>query len=380
MRRPTRRFVLASGATTLALGGATAWWLLADTPDLWDEQIPFLTDSSVFYNKWDAKKRDPVFWVAAATRPDINALEWRGDGEDFTLEIGGDAARSVVTITRDDVLASAASQGSVALLKTMRCSGDGPEIRLASNAVWTGVPLTRFLKAYIAPNAKRLRVHSPDGFTANLRIADLDTADGRQTLLAFYLNGQAIPHPRGGPVRLIVPDRYGFKNVKWPRRIEITRRDEPWGNHEVDTGAGTDAGTVQLGSKILSPDLRSTNPIAVTEIRPHILRGVAFGGREAIEKVQVRIGGRDQPWRTAKLPIPKELESHHEARRAFRDRGERWPLPDVWTPWFIPWTPDAPGDYDVAVKARTATAEQPEVDMDRLDADSSWALGTIRVS
>lgn len=375
----TRRWLLGSGL--LVAGGVTggAWSLLADTPDLWDQETPFLTDASVFYNKWDAKKRDPVFWVAAVTRSEINVLEWSGDGKDFSLEIGGDAAKGTVVITREEVLASAASQGSVALLKTMQCCGDGPEVRLASNAVWTGVPLRRFLDPWLGPRARRLRVHSPDGFTSNLRIEDLDTLDGRQTLLAFDLNGKSIPHARGGPVRLIVPDRFGFKNVKWPRRIEVTRQDQSWGNHEVDSGAGTDQGDMKLGSKILSPDLGKTNPTASVDLRPLVLRGVAFGGTEPIKKVQIRIGGQDQPWRTTKLPIPKELESNHEARRAWAARGRKWPLADVWTPWFFQWSPEKPGDYDVAVKASTAFAQQPQFDGNRLDSDSSWALGTIRV-
>ena len=116
MGEHTRRFVLASGATTLAFGGFAAWWLTADTPDAWGVETPFLTDASVFYNKWDAKKRDPVFWVAAATRDDINALEWSGDGEDFAMTVFGDAARSEVSVSRADILANAATRGSVALL------------------------------------------------------------------------------------------------------------------------------------------------------------------------------------------------------------------------------------------------------------------------
>ena len=375
----TRRWLLGSGL--LATGGITggAWWLLADTPDLWDKEVPFLTDASVFYNKWDAKKRDPVFWVAALTRPDVQVLEWSGDGEEFSLQIDGDAAKGTVVFTYEEILASATADGLVTLLKTMQCCGDGPEVRLASNAVWSGVPLRRLLDPLLGPGAKRLRVHSPDGFTSNLRISDLDTPDGRQTLLAFEMNGQRLPHARGGPVRLIVPDRFGFKNVKWPRRIEVTQEDGAWGNHEVDSGAGTDDGKMTLGSKILSPNLGKTNPSATIDIRPLVLRGVAFGGTEPIHRVQIRIGGPDQPWRTAKLPIPKELETHPEARRAWTERERKWPLPDVWTPWVFKWSPPEAGDYDVVVKASTSSAQQPEFDDDRLDADSSWALGTIRV-
>ncbi len=377
----TRRWVLGAGAGVITGSGLAAWWLTADTPDAWDQSIPFLTDASVFYNKWDAKKKDPAFWITAVTRPDVNVVDWRGDGEPFTMRIDGDAARGSVTVTREDVLRSAATRGSVALLKTMRCSGDRPGIRLASNAVWTGVPLRRFLDPQVTRAAKRLRIRAPDGFSAGLSLDALDTEDGRTVLLAFQLNGEFIPHARGGPVRLIVPDRFGFKNVKWPRHIEITSDDVPFGNHEVDTRAGTDDGHVTMGSKLLSPDLGATNPVAVTSLRPLVLRGVAFGGREAVEKVQVRFGGGDQPWRKAQIPRPKELELHHEVQRAWRDRGRLWPLPDVWTPWLYRWTPPGPGDYTVSVKATTESgAAQPEVDTTHIDALSHWATGTIRVT
>lgn len=182
-------------------------------------------------------------------------------------------------------------------------------------------------------------------------------------------------------MRLIVPDRFGFKNVKWPRRIEVTANDEPWGHHEVDTDGGTDHGLVTLGSKILSPDLRQTNPLAITTLRPLVLRGVAFGGYEAVAKVQVRVGGRDQPWRKAQIPRPKELEGHHEVQRAWRDRGRKWPLPDVWTPWLYRWTPTEPGEFTISVKATTESGvEQPKTDIDFIDAESSWATGTVKIT
>ena len=34
-------------------------------------------------------------------------------------------------------------------------------------------------------------------------------------MVAYRLNGGPIPLLRGGPVRLILPWGYGFKNIKW---------------------------------------------------------------------------------------------------------------------------------------------------------------------
>lgn len=378
--RRTRRWLLGSGLTLSASGGI-GWFLFKDTPDNWRAPFDFLTDASVFYDRWEAKKRDPGFWWSALTQPELYAIGWGGDGEPWRVEIDGDGVDRATKIDEVALRAIARADGAVALLKTMRCSGDRPGIRLASNAVWTGVPLATLLRREgLRSTAKRIRITSRDGFTANLPIDGLTTKDGRRTLLALQLNGAPLAHERGGPVRLIVPDRFGFKNVKWPARLEVTTDDRPWGNHEVDTGAGKDDGEVTLGSKILRPDLRDTNPIAAAPRGPMVLAGVAFGGTAPVSRVEVRLGA-DSPWVTARIPVPKELTEHVEAARAWKAVGGRWPLPDVWTPWTVHWSPSSPGDYRIEVRATNARRQaQPDTDGDWTDADSSVARGVVRIS
>jgi len=41
-------------------------------------------------------------------------------------------------------------------------------------------------------------------------------------LLAYKLNGEFLSGRRGGPVRMIVPEAYGFKSVKWLQRVVLT--------------------------------------------------------------------------------------------------------------------------------------------------------------
>ena len=47
-------------------------------------------------------------------------------------------------------------------------------------------------------------------------------------LLCYKLNGEFLTGERGGPVRMIVPEAYGFKSVKWLQRIVFTN------NHQAD--------------------------------------------------------------------------------------------------------------------------------------------------
>jgi DMSO/TMAO reductase YedYZ molybdopterin-dependent catalytic subunit len=42
-----------------------------------------------------------------------------------------------------------------------------------------------------------------------------------QTILAYAMNGRALPVPHGGPVRLRVETQVGYKSLKFLRRIHV---------------------------------------------------------------------------------------------------------------------------------------------------------------
>jgi DMSO/TMAO reductase YedYZ molybdopterin-dependent catalytic subunit len=353
-------------------------WQRADRGPAWGQRVPFLTPQDEFYNRFDAKKFDLRFyWVRWNDRERYPHRTKRPEVP-WGLRFDG-AVGASFHLSERGIRAAGEEIGVVRLLKTLRCTGDGPDDRLASNGVWTGVPLLPILaRARPAANVQRLRIYGEDGFTANLRLADLDTADGRPTMLAWELNGEPLSEARGGPVRLIVPDRYGFKNVKWPVRIELTRDDAVWGNHELDTRAGLDDGTVTLGSKLLDPDMRRGRDEVRTKERELVIRGVALSGLAPIAKVQISVDRG--PWQEVRLDVPAELTSHPETRAAHLTAGLRWPLPDVWVPWWHRWTAPGPGRYWLQVRAIDAQgAAQPAHDKQLLDGDSRIAHGWIEV-
>ncbi|GAB3576598.1 molybdopterin-dependent oxidoreductase [Spirosoma luteolum] len=91
---------------------------------------------------------------------------------------------------------------------------------------WGGARLADFLAAYklgtrsgnapSADNADDLYHHvgleTPDkGYYVGI---DMASALHPQTLLAYELNGQPITAPHGAPLRLIIPVKYGVKNLK----------------------------------------------------------------------------------------------------------------------------------------------------------------------
>jgi DMSO/TMAO reductase YedYZ molybdopterin-dependent catalytic subunit len=51
-----------------------------------------------------------------------------------------------------------------------------------------------------------------------LELSDLSLSD---VMLAYEMDGQPLPREHGAPVRVVIPDMYGYKNVKWVERISL---------------------------------------------------------------------------------------------------------------------------------------------------------------
>jgi len=86
---------------------------------------------------------------------------------------------------------------------------------------WTGVKLSDFL-AMVSPkaNAKYVLLTSADGsYTESLT---LDQAHLPDVLLGYTLNNKPLSREQGYPLRLVIPDMYGFKYIKWVNRITLS--------------------------------------------------------------------------------------------------------------------------------------------------------------
>jgi DMSO/TMAO reductase YedYZ molybdopterin-dependent catalytic subunit len=53
--------------------------------------------------------------------------------------------------------------------------------------------------------------------TLTLRQAELHDA-----MLAYEMDGKPLPREHGAPVRVVIPEMYGYKNVKWVQKIVVT--------------------------------------------------------------------------------------------------------------------------------------------------------------
>ena len=65
-------------------------------------------------------------------------------------------------------------------------------------------------------------------------------------ILAHSMDGAPLSRAHGAPVRLVIPQMYGYKNVKWLRRIELVPTLEPgfWeqNGYDVDAWVGRSNG------------------------------------------------------------------------------------------------------------------------------------------
>jgi DMSO/TMAO reductase YedYZ molybdopterin-dependent catalytic subunit len=62
-----------------------------------------------------------------------------------------------------------------------------------------------------------------DGYTTNL---PMDACLDDDAMLVHGWNGQPLPAEHGGPLRVIVPKRYGWKSAKWIRKITCLAEDQ----------------------------------------------------------------------------------------------------------------------------------------------------------
>lgn len=90
---------------------------------------------------------------------------------------------------------------------------------------WEGVVFTDLMKLIKPkPEAKFVMAHCYGGYTTNVALDVLLDSD---VLFAYRHDGQDLPADHGGPLRLVVPMRYGWKSAKWVNGLEFMAKDAP---------------------------------------------------------------------------------------------------------------------------------------------------------
>ncbi len=259
-------------------------------------------------------------------------------------------------------------QHAVRVPKIMTCLNLGCPLGMG---LWEGVPL-REVVWLTRPTENLRRVfyygyHNDDPkqiFRSSLAASRIleDPPGLPPVILCYKLNGEWLDPERGGPVRLVVPEHYGFKSVKWLTHVVLTNLA-----HANDTYAEQNN---DVDSPIKTFAAILSSPAAVKPGEPIPVSGYAQVGVSGLSKVQVSLEldsarpeddpeFRKAPWIDADLlPVPGEWGALPGGRIpagtfGFADSGhpKSWPMKLAKAHWaaVLPGLPE--GNY--TLRSRT---------------------------
>jgi len=277
---------------------------------------------------------DAFFIIKHYDEPVLDEADWR-------LEVGG-LVETPLTLTLADLKARERQEVTF----TIECSGNSGLPFFTGgigNATWAGTPLAPLLEeagvreegievvfwGADAGEQTRGEVTVTERFARSMSLADAVNPDN---LLAYEMNGEALPPLHGFPARLIAPGWYGVANVKWLTRIEV--RDQRFAGAFMARDYVTireeehDGETVWTFASVRHDRLKSAPAKVTRRGDRHEVMGAAWGA--PIAGVEVRID--DGEWQPATLT---------------EGAGEAF----AWSFWTFDWGTPAPGEHTVTARA-----------------------------
>jgi DMSO/TMAO reductase YedYZ molybdopterin-dependent catalytic subunit len=261
---------------------------------------------------------------------------------------------------------------TVRFAKVMTCLNLGCPLGMG---LWEGVPL-RDVVWLTKPRENVRRVffhgyHNDDPkqlFRSSLPLSRVleDPTGLPPVILCHKLNGQWLDAERGGPVRIVVPEAYGFKSIKWLTRLTLTNlayANDTYAdqNNDIDSPMKTFAATI-----VVPRETKAGEPVSVS--------GYAQVGVSGLSKVQVCAVPKDAPladddpyltklpWTDATiLPAPEMWSGLPDGRvppgtHGFGEDGRpgQWPMPLTNAHWAAIFPALPVGDY--TFRSRTVDA------------------------
>jgi DMSO/TMAO reductase YedYZ molybdopterin-dependent catalytic subunit len=314
---------------------------------------PNFETPTAYFN--DAFTRNEAFFVRyhLATIPEVDAASWR-------LTIGGPAAEKALELDFEQ-LKRGFEQVEVAALCI--CSGNRrglsnphvPGVQWGNgamgNARWKGVRLRDVLnRAGVKADALEVVADGADAAVLDktpdfVKSIPVWKALDENTLIAWEMNGEPLPHWNGYPVRLVVP---GWTATYWMKHLTSLKVvNEPYKGFWMATAYRIPKGKFAVVDRFLTQETDTNTPITemvvsslVTNLRdgsvlpggkPAMVRGVAWDGGFGMQTVEVSLDG-GKLWRPADLGA---------------DLGRY-----AWRQWSFPIASPQPGDeYVVMAKA-----------------------------
>jgi len=378
----TRRYFLQLGAAGVAALSASPLWARrqggATDPLLADaiSKLEYLTREEDFRNAGRGKPAPhtlgaeklrevglarETWWLEVLPDPESNSVVERP------------LSRASGTALDWDGLMKLAQTRAVRFMSVMTCTNGKAPFGMG---LWEGVPMRDVVwLARPTGNVRRIfyyGYHNDDPeqrFQSSLPIGRVleDPPGEHPVILCYKLNNEWLTPKRGGPVRVIVPEEYGNRSVKWLQRIMLTNSFKAndtyaeWNNDTV-SHLKTCARFIQTPKTA-----KAGEPMAIT--------GVAQVGMSGLSKVQYWLAGQgealadDDPyfargkWKDADIlpppehwggglpngklpPVPRQFDA--------AGRPQRWPLPNTIVHWAALIPGMSAGKYDL--RCRTIDA------------------------
>lgn len=359
-RQATRRHFLAMGAAG-ALASQRLSWLHVDAAETSNDTLrqaieeiePWLTPQEEFRDVSRGKPKPHS--LSPEQRADVGLTRetWKLEvisDKEHPATLGKPLSREADKALDFAGLMELAKTKSVRFPKVMTCLNIGCPLGMG---IWEGVPMRDVL--WLTQPQENLRrvfyygFHNDDEqqmFRSSLPVGRVleDVRGLPPVILCYKLNGQWLTPERGGPVRVVVPEAYGFKSIKWLSHLmlsNISHANDTYAekNNDVDSDLKTFCATLAVPRKVSAGE-----PIPVT--------GWAQAGISGLKKVQIWVQQRSEkwpdddpyfqqaPWRDAELlPFPadwgealEEVDSQALLRTtqgfsSSTGQPSQWPLP-----------------------------------------------------
>lgn len=254
MRKLSRRSLFWAGGAILGAAGFRQW--LATRPDA--DGVPRPFRSALQFNEkvgravFRPTALAPEFPASLAGEPRPNGgigLDSELDLRDWELRVEGSFAWGESRAYRRKDLRIIKELPRVEMTTELKCIEGWSQV-----VTWAGARFSDFMAKYPPQNTKSGRpadvlqrpqdlpdyvaIATPDGkYYVGL---DRESALHPQTLLCYEMNGKPLTPEHGAPLRLVIPVKYGIKNIKRIGVIRYTNERPPdyWAEAGYDWYAG----------------------------------------------------------------------------------------------------------------------------------------------
>lgn len=331
-----RRHMLAGSAVALASVGLTSFTrgaIAQSAPKLLPAYVSWKEPSSfIVHSNTTIETRRSAFGTSVITPSEQLYIRNNLPAPDSAIVADRDAweiAVNGVKSPRKLSLRELKTMGVETTAMVLQCSGNGRgyfpskpsgtpwQVGAAGCVIWSGVPVrwiadalggvSEGMKYITGTGGEKL----PEGLDPKSVIVErsVPASAMADALLAWEMNGQPIPLAHGGPLRLIVPGYTGVNNIKYIKELAFTAKE-------------TDARIMSHGYRFSPPGAKGDpSQPSVQEMTvkswinsPHVDRGpvkagtvqilgVAFGGLNAVAKVEVSLDG-GKTWAAARFVGP----------------------------------------------------------------------------